>query len=791
MKNINIIITLIISLFLLGCVKKDKGFGDLVDLEVSVTSISEAYFGETSNVVVSANAQCKVKLYVDDEEKLSSANGKITFDVSKLPVGNHTIKIVVEDAAGNYEKSFRCKVSPMRNNSRSLRLMCSRLTQATAGMPAYIAAQINVDGRITVSVDGVERQSSDTRTLAYDISGLSVGIHQIKVTAVSGDKKDAQEFEVEIIEKEKVYEIPRLYIDNVVNKTFLGEALEITASTDIDCKITIYIDGTAMRSANGKTLTYDMSGLQLGTHTVKFVAVNGDKEKAHSFELEVEEKEIEHVEYVDLGLPSGLLWATCNVGADNPWDCGDYFAWGETEPKDWYDWSTYKYGYEFDELTKYCYNSMSGYNGFSDNLTVLQSEDDAATVNMGKDWRMPTGDDWRELMANCEFEWTSNYLGSGVAGRIVWDTYSHTTHIFLPASGYRFRGILHHNENEEGRYASSELFLQDGFSTFPDQIRSFEFDSGSKGFSASASRTSGLSVRAVRLKTANSNTSEETYEVPTLSLSCVLKAIEGESEEITASTVVDSKITLYVDGVNKQTSTTKTLSYNVSELSVGTHQIKIVAVNGDKSDEYEFELEVVENKIIYEVPTLTIKKSNNQTYVGELNEITASTSVESTIVLYVDGAEKMSTTNRTLTYNTYELEVGKHKLKFIAINGDQTDEKDFEIEIQQKVIVYEVPRLTVTNVINKAIEGESAIITAETDISCLMTLYVDGYQKATSDTKTLSYNVSKLSVGTHQIKIVAVNGDKSDEREFTIEILAPTYIYDGNATIPDMGNEDL
>ena len=114
-----------------------------------------------------------------------------------------------------------------------------------------------------------------------------------------------------------------------------------------------------------------------------------------------------------------------------------------------------------------------------------------------------------------------------------------------------------------------------------------------------------------------------------------------------------------------------------------------------------------------------------------------------------------------------------------------------EIEILQEVIVYEVPHLTVTNVVNKAIEGESAIITAETDISCLMTLYVDGYQKTTSDTKTLSYNVSKLSVGTHQIKIVAVNGDKSDEREFTIEILAPTYIDDGNATIPDMGNEDL
>ena len=77
-------------------------------------------------------------------------------------------------------------------------------------------------------------------------------------------------------------------------------------------------------------------------------------------------------DYVDLGLPSGILWATCNVGAFTPEDYGDYFAWGETQPKDMYNWSTYQYcngsGTTF---TKYCSNSDYGYSGFTDNLTTL------------------------------------------------------------------------------------------------------------------------------------------------------------------------------------------------------------------------------------------------------------------------------------------------------------------------------------------------------------------------------------------------------------------------------------
>ena len=81
-------------------------------------------------------------------------------------------------------------------------------------------------------------------------------------------------------------------------------------------------------------------------------------------------------EYVDLGLPSGTLWATCNVGASSPEDVGDYFAWGENATKDIYDWKQYKFGIlctDVCKLTKYCNDSTCGYNGYVDNLTVLES----------------------------------------------------------------------------------------------------------------------------------------------------------------------------------------------------------------------------------------------------------------------------------------------------------------------------------------------------------------------------------------------------------------------------------
>jgi formylglycine-generating enzyme required for sulfatase activity len=158
-------------------------------------------------------------------------------------------------------------------------------------------------------------------------------------------------------------------------------------------------------------------------------------------------------ELVDLGLPSGTLWATYNVGATAPEEYGDYFAWGETAPKDYYDWSTYKWcnGSET-TLTKYCAVSDYGYNGFTDGKTVLDSEDDAATVNWGSWWCMPTVEQLTELYENCSSAWTTM---NDVNGRLFTGPNGNT--LFLPAAG-RHWGESLMSAGDDGYYWSRTLY---------------------------------------------------------------------------------------------------------------------------------------------------------------------------------------------------------------------------------------------------------------------------------------------------------------------------------------------
>ena len=161
-------------------------------------------------------------------------------------------------------------------------------------------------------------------------------------------------------------------------------------------------------------------------------------------------------EYVDLGLPSGTLWATFNVGADRPEGYGDYFAWGETQPKDNYDLISYRWCNDnLEQLTKYCQISSYGYNGYTDSLSVLLPEDDAATVNWGDEWRMPTRVEWQELYDNTTSTWTTR---NGLNGRLF--VASNGKSLFMPATGGRL-GIAFSSPNCYGNYWSSSLTIEE------------------------------------------------------------------------------------------------------------------------------------------------------------------------------------------------------------------------------------------------------------------------------------------------------------------------------------------
>lgn len=159
-------------------------------------------------------------------------------------------------------------------------------------------------------------------------------------------------------------------------------------------------------------------------------------------------------DYVDLGL--SVKWATCNVGADKPENYGDYYAWGEIETKSDYSLSTYKYcNGELNKITKYCNISFFGNNGFTDNKTKLDLNDDVAHVKWGDNWRMPTKAEFEELLSNCTWTWSQQ---NGVTGYIVTSNKTGYTNrsIFLPATGYRVDTSLI-QDGAWGSYFSSSL----------------------------------------------------------------------------------------------------------------------------------------------------------------------------------------------------------------------------------------------------------------------------------------------------------------------------------------------
>lgn len=196
---------------------------------------------------------------------------------------------------------------------------------------------------------------------------------------------------------------------------------------------------------------------------------------------------------VDLGL--SVKWADCNIGANQPYEAGEKYAWGETSPKADYSWEMYKWCESNGEnwtYTKYCCNSAGG---SVDNKTILEPEDDVAYIKLGNNWRMPTYEEWRELRNknNCSWDWTEDYNGTGIAGYVVKSKkpgFEGQT-IFLPASGSRQFTSLYF-AGTDGMYWSSSLNKSDSSTAWYISFSSKEINGQYCSF-----RPFGCSVRPV------------------------------------------------------------------------------------------------------------------------------------------------------------------------------------------------------------------------------------------------------------------------------------------------------
>lgn len=159
------------------------------------------------------------------------------------------------------------------------------------------------------------------------------------------------------------------------------------------------------------------------------------------------------LKFVDMGLPSGTLWAVCNVGAPNARDFGNYYAWGETsgydEGKTSFNWKNYKHCKgTSNTLTKYCTKSYYGNNNFTDGITTLQGIDDVGSIRYGFYYGIPTKEEWEELMTHCRWSQLDNcaYVKSNKNGNII----------LLPKAGYR-NGLNLYDDNAGGYYWTSTL----------------------------------------------------------------------------------------------------------------------------------------------------------------------------------------------------------------------------------------------------------------------------------------------------------------------------------------------
>ena len=198
------------------------------------------------------------------------------------------------------------------------------------------------------------------------------------------------------------------------------------------------------------------------------------------------------LDYIDLGLPSGLLWASCNIGAKEPTDCGDYFMWGSTVPDTdkHCDWEHAPFNNGNNDFNKEYFKSIQ--NDVCPN-GILAPEYDAATVILGDDWRLPTDDDFEELVDNTKYEWVKNYNDSGIDGGLFKKT--DDVGLFIPASGYRGDSRFDYRGTNKGRAYlwSSSLYVSRHHNAWY-----IYFDNHSPNIYNSRCRWYGMCLRAVK-----------------------------------------------------------------------------------------------------------------------------------------------------------------------------------------------------------------------------------------------------------------------------------------------------
>lgn len=297
----------------------------------------------------------------------------------------------------------------------------STTVEITAGSGEYGVTNLNSD-----------KAKATLQGTTITIEALAVGDAKIVVT----DMKTGQKIIIEVtVTQGTTYPDIALSTQEVYLNVGDTEQIEVTSGSG-SYSIWVYAPEVANVTISGKIIT--IKALSLGSTIVK--VTDEVTKKTTTFGIAVIPPSAYDKYAVDLGL--SVKWSQINVGAVSVEDWGEHYAWGETESKSYFSWSSY-------DLCNGTESTITKYNSH-DGKTILEPSDDAATVVMGRNWRTPTLTEMEELVNRCK--WTQETL-NGVKGMRV--TGPNGNSIFLPFGGQMSEDVLHHSDTTGYYYVSN------------------------------------------------------------------------------------------------------------------------------------------------------------------------------------------------------------------------------------------------------------------------------------------------------------------------------------------------
>ena len=394
--------------------------------------------------------------------------------------------IIIYDASSR-QRSLEFSVRPVYPRIRSVSID-NPVLELYEGEDSLLTANAADDSGPTEVYQGLINWASDNNDVAtVDSYG--------KVTAVGQGTCNIICSIGSVSEKCKVT-VKTLTVNLDVNSLFILSGVTYTLHSTLECDNNIVEKKIKWTSSDKTVAVVDDNGVVTTKNVGKcVVTASYGKAEARCSVTVIPPKSvmINSHEAVNMGL--SVRWATCNVGADEPYKTGNYFSWGEVTTNSYYYWDTYKWCYNgwSDYLTKYCDSYSYGKYGYTDYKYTLDPEDDVASVLWGGNWRMPTIDEFKELWFNCTWFLTTRNDVTGywiVSNKTGYSDRS----IFLPVTGYRHMDYKY--AEEDGFYywtSSLSTISNPSYAFFVD----FQDTSHSSFTYKAWSRYMGMAVRPV------------------------------------------------------------------------------------------------------------------------------------------------------------------------------------------------------------------------------------------------------------------------------------------------------